>query len=128
MAIDSLSAAGGLLAALRGEITRRADRKTHADGTSKAEEDAPPAARRRDKPALRSELADIVKTVTLEDATSMHGMRRRMVRAMLLWEFGPELREHPEWQPMLEGITTALEASPAHMKAFAALFASLKKR
>ena len=50
-----------------------------------------------------------------------------MVRAILLWEVGPELREHPDWQAMLESITGTLESQGAkHETEFTKLIESLK--
>lgn len=126
MPVDRLSGAAHLLAALRGEVMRKTERATKQVAPAKSRDSTSTGARPRDRETLRRELADIAKSLPDQDETTMHGARRRMVRALLLWEFGSGLREHPEWQPMLESITAALEASPAHMKAFSDLMQRLK--
>ena len=117
MAVDPLVSTSQLLAALRGEMTQKTERTPKASGQTRLAGSKP----RHDRQALRNELAEIARQSDLSDEAGQRAARRRMVRAMLLWEFGPDLREHPEWQPMLESITQALEGSPTHMEAFSAL-------
>lgn len=126
MPVDRLSGAAHLLAALRGEVARKTERGAKQAAPAKSKDSAASGAKPRDRETLRRELADIARSLPDQDEATMHGARRRMVRALLLWEFGPGLREHPEWQPMLESITTALETSPAHLKAFSDLVQRLR--
>ena len=97
MAIDKLGPAAGIFAALRTEVGKRTERK---DG-KRAEAPAAPEKSRRDPALLRQQLADLVKAVDPNDAAAVKAVRPQVVRTILLWEFGVQLREHPEWQPML---------------------------
>lgn len=69
----------------------------------------------------------MVRDVAVEDLEMVKRLRSRMVRALLLWEFGQELREHPDWQPMLETIVATLEADESQQKHFLALISELKR-
>ncbi|WP_158601693.1 hypothetical protein [Solilutibacter pythonis] len=113
-----------LLAALRGEMVRKVERTGNPRKAGKART----VALGHDRQALRNELTEIARQADLADEGSQRMARRRMVRAMLLWEFGPELREHAEWRPMLEAITQALEGSPLHLAAFSLLIDKLRKQ
>lgn len=122
MPVDRVASAANLLAALRGEMARQGERAGAAlrknVGETQAGSRKPST---HDKNRLRAEIREIVRNATLSDEEAMSGARRRIVRAMLLWEFGADLREHPEWKPMLESITRTLESSARHRAAFEAL-------
>jgi hypothetical protein len=77
---------------------------------------------------LRLELAALVKEVSLDDAEAIRNVRPRLVKAILLWEFGAGLREHPEWKPMMDNIVQTLEADPRQNEQFVALIRELKTR
>lgn len=123
MAIDRLGPTSSLLAALRAEVSR-SPRPAKAGASAEA---ATPesSSRLRDPVVLRKELKEIVKDVVPGDEEAMARARVKVVRAVLLWEFGPQLREHGEWQPMLETLVTTLEASSAHRQTFAQLIRDL---
>lgn len=127
MSIDKLGAASGIIAALRAEVGQRSERaQRKPESQAESAEQAP--AQRRDVAVLRRQLAEIVKSVDARDPDAVRKTRPKMVRAILLWEFGPALREHPEWQPMLESITSTLEAQgAAHEVEFVKLIESLKR-
>lgn len=123
MAIDKLGSASAIIAAMRAEMSRRGERA----GDAKAgRAQTPGAPARGDVKALRRQLAEIVQTVAIDDPEAVRAVRPRVVRAILLWEFGPGLREHPEWQPMLETVTRALEGHGPHEAQFLRLLAELK--
>ena len=126
MAIDKLGSAQSIIAALR---TEAGQRNARAQGKPEAfAETAAMPASRKDVAALRRQMAEIVQSVDVRDADAVRKVRPRMVRAVLLWEFGPELREHPEWQAMLESITSALEGQGADGEAeFVQLIEALKR-
>lgn len=71
-------------------------------------------------------MAAIVEGVDIEDEEGMKSARRRMVRAVLQHEFGSELREYSEWQPMVDTLVSTLEASEAHRTEFRRMVKSLK--
>lgn len=126
MAIDKLGSAQSLLAALRTDASQRKERAQGKPSTLTETADA--SASRKDVSVLRKQMAEIVQSVDVRDADAVRKARPRLVRAVLLWEFGPNFREHPEWQPMLESITSMLEQKGAEGEAeFVALIESLKR-
>ncbi|MFT3806735.1 hypothetical protein [Arenimonas sp.] len=125
MSIDKLGSAASIIAALRAEMTQRNERGGRKAAT-RSEAD-PPARAVRDVQVLRKQLAEIVKAVDVRDEAAVHAVRPQVVRAILLWEFGAELREHPDWQPMLNSITRTLESQPAHQLQFSKLIGELKR-
>jgi len=126
MAIDKLSSAAGIIAALRAEMSQRNERAGQKP-SKRAESAATPEAAPRDVKVLRKQLAEIVKPVAIGDPAAVRAVRPQVVRAILLWEFGPALREHPEWQPMLESITQNLEGHAQHEAQFLQLLSELKR-
>jgi hypothetical protein len=127
MSIDRLSSTSALIAALRAEVVRKGDRSTRTDGAATPERPAA-TARRRDAAVLKRELGEIVKGVAPEDREAVNAVRPRIARAILLWEFGAELREHPDWQPMLDDIVRTLEGSEQHQAQLSALIKQLRAK
>ncbi|MGH8049801.1 MAG: hypothetical protein ACREPB_03975 [Arenimonas sp.] len=123
MSIDKLNSTAGIIAALRGESSDRGER-TRRKKTEDNQEAVP--TKRGDIKVLRQQLADLVKSVALDDKEAIRRVRPQMVRRILLWEFGATLRDHPDWQPMLETITQSIEAHPAHEASFLKLLSELK--
>ncbi len=124
MVIGPLGPSASLLAALRAEVSRTAQPAkvgTAADPALSATQ------RRHDAALLRKELKEIVKGVAPDDEEAVAQARVRVVRAVLLWEFGQELREHGEWQPMLDTLVKTLEASQVHRDSFTRLIDDLGK-
>lgn len=122
MVIGPLGHSASLLAALRAEVSRTA--QPAKVGTA-ADAPLPVAQRRHDAALLRKELKEIVKGVAPDDEEAVAQVRVRVVRAVLLWEFGQELREHGEWQPMLDTLVKTLEASQVHRDSFTRLIDDL---
>jgi hypothetical protein len=125
MSIEKLGQAAGLIAALRAEMGRRAEKSgkqpsVHAD-TGRTESEP------RDPKVLRKQLAELVRPVPLDDPEAVRSVRPKVFRAILLWEFGAGLRDHPDWQPMLESITGNLEANVEHQAQFLRLLSELKR-
>lgn len=127
MTIDRLSALSAQIAALRAEMSRKSGdtrRKRDADdvdNASLAVQGAKP-----DPDELRRQLAEIVRGVNVEDADALDHARSRVVKAVLLWEFGQDLREHVEWQPMVETIAGSLTADERFRNAFNRLIVDLQ--
>src|SRR5574338_228305 len=119
MPIDRLSSTAALIAQLRTEVSRKTER-VRGETTGKASRGEAGARKpNHDVAALRRELVELVKGVSSEDETAMREARPRIVRAVLLWEFGAELREYGEWQPMLDTLVRTLENDERHRTAFA---------
>lgn len=122
MIIGPLGPSASLLAALRAEVSRTA---LPAKVGTAAEPRPSVTQRRHDAALLRKELKEIVKGVASDDEEAVAQARVRVVRAVLLWEFGQELREHGEWQPMLDTLVKTLEASQVHRDSFARMIDDL---
>lgn len=124
MAIDRLSSTSSLIAALRAEVSSRTERAARTDS-------APAMPRRADSPPkvadLRRQLVELVRSVPAGDADALLALRPAVVRAVLLWEFGPALREHPDWQPMLETIVGTLASDDRQTHNFLALLEDLRR-
>lgn len=126
MAIDRLSSTSTLLAALRAEGARKGERQERGGTTENTSGAASSqAGKTRDVSALRSELTSIVKGIAPDDQEALDAARPRIVRAVLLWEFGSELREHSQWQPMLDMLVQTLEHSEQHRAEFSGLITAL---
>lgn len=123
MSIDRLSSTSALIAALRAEMKRKGER---AHGSEQPT--LPQRATTRDPKQLRRELTDIVKGIDVNDEDAMKHARTRIIRATLLSEFGPGLREYSEWQPMVEAVAQTLELSDAHRESFARMVRGLQPR
>lgn len=127
MGIDKLNPTAAIIAALRAEATPRKDRAGKDGGASTkaspSSSGGPP-----DVAVLKRKLAEVANAVDVTDAAAVNAVKPRVVREILLWQFGAELREHPDWQPMLESIVNTLDASPQRQGDFASLLASLKSQ
>lgn len=126
MAIERLGPAATLISALRSEVARKREGVSQGD-KPRGGAGAAASASRRDVAALRRELVDIVAQVSPDDDAAMAAARPRMVRAILLWEFGPELREYGEWQPMCDSIVQALQNDETQSRALAELVRELQR-
>jgi hypothetical protein len=123
--VDKLTSTASVIAALRAEMNNRTDAAGRR--TTRRSESPEKGKATRDISVLRAELAELVKPVAADDLAAVKAVRPKVVKAILLWEFGPAMREHPEWQPMLESITESLEAHPPHAAQFQQLIADLKR-
>ena len=47
-----------------------------------------------------------------EDEQRVAAARRPLLQEILLWEFGNDFRQHPEFAPMLDSIERVFEADP----------------
>lgn len=129
MTIDRLSSLTAQLAALRAEMSRKSSETRGAGMQTSGDVDKSPAAggtTQRDPEALRKQLKDLAHGVSMDDAEALDHTRMRVVKAVLLWEFGRELREHQEWQPMVEKISGALAQDEGFRNAFNRLIAELQ--
>jgi len=124
MAIDRLSSTAALIAALRSDATRK--NKASASSSPIAKTPERLGMGRPSLAQLRLELATLVKEVSLDDAEAIHQVRPLLVKAILLWEFGASLREHPEWKPMMDNIVQTLEVDSHQNEQFVALIRDLK--
>lgn len=128
MTIDRLSSLSAQFAALRAELSKKSGesrRKTRADD---AEEASPaPTDGKRESESLRRQLATMVQGVDVTDTEALNHVRKRVVKAILLWEFGQSLREHPEWQPMIDTVADTLEGDESFRRTFNRLIDDLQQ-
>lgn len=127
MAIHRLSSTSALIAALRGDMLRKTEKRPATSATAKASESAqntPAAAQSTAR--LKAQLVVIARDVDLTDPASVRNSRVRLVRAVLLWEYGEAFRDHPDWKPLMDHITEAFEADDAQKSRYMHLLASLK--
>jgi len=101
-------------------------RKGGRASEGKSTEDAPVASTPRDAASLRRELAQLVRDVRVDDEAAMQRARTRVIKAVLLWEFGQGFREYSEWQPMVEALAQTLERSEDHRDEFARMVKGLQ--
>ena len=62
-----------------------------------------------------------------EDETAMHAVRRPLLQEIVLWEFGSDFRQDPEFGPMLDGIERAFAADPKAQERFSRLVRHLRE-
>ena len=127
MSIDRLSPTAALIAAIRGEPVRRSAGRQAAsvDGASGRTPGAS-VSRRPTEAQLQRQLVDLVKPVVAEDLVAVRKARPAIIRTVLLWEFGPQFRENPEWQSMMRRIESALDRADPEMRALSALIRNLQ--
>jgi hypothetical protein len=127
MTIDRLSSLSAQFAALRAELAKQSGESRRKPRTEHAEE-APSASgtSRPDSQSLRRQLATLVQGVDVDDAEAVNHVRQKVVKAILLWEFGGSLREHAEWQPMIDTIACSMEADERFVRVFNQLIEELQ--
>lgn len=127
MTIDRLSSLSAQFAALRAELAKQSGESRRKPRTDHAEE-APGASgtSRPDSQSLRRQLSTLVQDVDVADAVAVNHVRQRVVKTILLWEFGGTLREHAEWQPMIDTIARSLEADERFVRVFNQLIEELQ--
>ena len=126
MSIDRLSTTASLIAALRSELTRKNERVGGHNADASQGASAPARAGKRDLAALRRDIADLLKDVPADDAAALDAVRPRLIRTILLWEFGSELREYGEWQPLLDSLVHTLQSDEVHRQAMSRLLLELR--
>lgn len=124
MAVDRLSSTSALIASLRSELSRRPSRAGRTEESTTAPAGA---SKRRDVGQLRRQLVDLVREFPDADQASIDSLRPRFVRTILLWEYGPALREHPDWQVILDNIVQAIGADPSQKQSFVSLVEELRR-
>jgi hypothetical protein len=126
--VDRLLSASTRVAMLRLQSARKNGQAVDTDAATDA--DAPAYAgdrQRRDIGVLRRQVADIVRDVDSGNPAAIAAVRSRVIRAVLQWEFGPELREHADWRMLLEAMTTALADEGPHRLDFARMIDDLRR-
>lgn len=111
MTIDRLSPAFMRFAAQRSTSAigdeRAVAASSQGDGVAPESGTGTPA---RDPKALRRQIAAIMRDGS--DDPDPSTLRPRMIRAVLLWEFGPDIREHADWRDMVDAVDRAMADDP----------------
>ncbi|MFD0726689.1 hypothetical protein [Lysobacter brunescens] len=127
MTIDRLSSLSAQFAALRAELAKKSGEARRRPRMEDAEEaSSTTGTSRPDSQSLRRQLATLVQGVDVGDAVAVNHVRPKVVKAILLWEFGASLREHAEWQPMIDAIAHALERDERFIHVFNQLIEELQ--
>lgn len=128
MAIDRLSSTSALIASLRSDVLRRMDRAPRTAEADRARTGAPAKPSTTTRAELRKQLIDIVKDVDITDAEAVRQAHTRCVREILLWEFGPGFRDHPEWRALNDRIGAAYGTENSGNEGFITLIMSIRSQ
>lgn len=113
-----------LVKALSTERRKRVDKGT----AGRASTTAPPsAAPRHDLKVLRSRLTDLVAPIDPDDPQTIAKVRRPLLQAIVLWEFGSDFRQDPEFGPMLDTLERTFEADPTMPRRLTDLIRDLRR-
>lgn len=124
MSPDRISPSSSMLEWVRAMgLGRQARAGKHAPVSTSERQDAPA----HDPVVLHQQLQSLVGAVDPDDADAMRTLRRPVLQAVVLWEFGEGFRHHPEFGAMLEGIEATLEADPKAQARLVALVRQLRK-
>lgn len=121
MSLDRLSSTASLIAALRGDVLRKMEQRPKAEPSPASQSGRQPPQIAQ----LRVQLVDIARAVDPSDPVQVRQARTRMLRSVLLWEFGDAFRDHPEWRPLMDYLSSALDDDAANAR-FLRLLQALK--
>jgi len=121
MSLDRLSSTASLIAALRGDVLRKMEQRPKAERSPASQSGRQPPQIAQ----LRVQLVEIARAVDPSDPEQLRQARGRMLRSVLLWEFGDAFRDHPEWRPLMDYLDSALDDDAAKTR-FLQLLQALK--
>lgn len=126
MSIDKLGSIANAISLMRGEMKRRVSNPSSSSTQSLDEAAASPEASAHDIEGLKAELHRLVAAVDVANQNDLDTVKPKILRAILLWEFGQSLRNHPEWSVMMERIQAAIESMPDHRNQFKKIIQEIK--
>lgn len=126
MSIDRLGSIANAISLMRGEMKRRVSNPATASTQSLDETAASPETVAHDIEGLKTELLQLVATVDVANQDDIDAVKPKVLRAILLWEFGQSLRNHPEWSVMMERIQAVIESMPDHNNQFKKIIRDIK--
>lgn len=113
------------------ELVRALDlsRKRRAGSGGQAPSRSPgePASPTHDLGALRRRLTALVIPINATDETALRAIRRPLLQEIILWEFGSDFRQHPEFAGMVEEVDHALDDDPMARERLIRLIHQLQK-
>ena len=129
MTIDRLSPLSTLFAAIRLQAAKEKGVATFAKTsiTSAGGGGVDKSYQSHDRALLRQQIVEIARGLNLDDAKAVVDARLRVIRSVLLWEHGPELREYSQWQHMVDKVDQDLELNGESMHSFRQLMRQLAK-
>ena len=127
MGIEKHGPTGNAISLMRGEMKRRAGQVAITQSIEIDESNVANAISGRNLEDLKTELSQLVSAVDVADQSAVNAAKPKIIRAILLWEFGQSLRDHPEWHVLLERIQVALETDPSHQSHFKKIIQEIKR-
>jgi len=129
MPTDRISSSSSIIETMRAIAKERASgtqrgRKASAPG-SVAEETATTGARQI--AVLRERLYELAKSIDLDNMQSVVDARAPVVREILLWEFGSDFRQDPQFLPTVDAISATMDLDPRFQQRFLELISGLQK-
>lgn len=126
MNIDKTGSIAGALSIMRGELRKRI---SQSDANSDVQQSDPNSLVERsphDLSVLQADLVKIVESVDIDRQTSIDAAKPKIFRAILLWEFGHSLRNHSEWQTLMDRIQVIFQENKSLELEFIDLIQELK--
>lgn len=130
MPTDRISPSSSLIETMRAIARDRAagtQRGGKAPAAGSTPGEAAAATRAHHIGELRQRLRGLATRVDIEDAQSLADARAPALREILLWEFGSDFRKDAQFLPMVDAISSALDADPRFQQRFVELIAELRK-
>jgi len=130
MPTDPISSSSSLIETMRAIARDRATgtRRGSKVSTGDSSADATPApASARSIGELRQRLRTLAADVNIDDTQSLFNARAPALHEILLWEFGADFRRDAQFLPVVEAISSALDADPRFQQSFVDLLAGLQK-
>jgi hypothetical protein len=80
-----------------------------------------------DSAVLRKQLKALADRIDPDDEAAVEAVRRPVLQEIVLWEFGSDFRQDPEFGPMMDGIEQAFLADPRSSERLCRLIRHLRK-
>lgn len=110
MSTDRVSSSSSLLDLARALGISRKKRAGVAELRSRSSDQ--PVAKAHDSTVLRKQLIDLLDGIDPNDDAAVETIRRPVLQEILLWEFGSDFLQNPEFPPMLDRLEQTLIADP----------------
>ena len=126
MGTDRISPSSSMLELVRALGVARGGSASRATSSQSAisRKDAAPA---HDLTVLRQRLTTLLASIDPDDEQAIATTRRPLLQEIVLWEFGSDFRQDPEFGPMLDGIERAFLADPGAQARFSRLIRHLRQ-
>lgn len=129
MPTNRITRSSSLVEALRALALQRGSETPRNRQTSQTDpgDNRPAITPQHDAQALRKQLKELAANADLSNMQTMLHVREHALREVLLWEFGSDFRTDPEFLPMVDAISKALDADPQYQQQFIDLMTDLRK-